>query len=121
MNKSRTGKKLGRSVKCYACGGFLPWENWGRFWQSNMDVGNGGVLQRPAPDYDELNKVIDDALRFEQRWFKAIGCFSSCRDLSSGRFLFSTNQITAEYSPRSNLMRAKDKYVSSGLKCKAVK
>ena len=22
-----------------------------------MDVGNGGVLQRPAPDYDELNEV----------------------------------------------------------------
>lgn len=57
MSKSRKGKKLRQPIKCYACGGFLPWQNWGRFWQSNMDVGNGGVLQRPANDYDELNEV----------------------------------------------------------------
>ncbi|CAM9992530.1 unnamed protein product [Ascophyllum nodosum] len=57
VTTSRKGKKLRRPIKCYSCGGFLPWENWGRFWQSNMDVGNGGVLQRPAPDYDELNEA----------------------------------------------------------------
>lgn len=57
MKTSRSGKKLRQPIKCYACGGFLPWENWGRFWQTNMDVGNGGVLQRPASDYEELNEV----------------------------------------------------------------
>lgn len=34
-----------------------------------MDVGNGGVLQRPASDYDELNKA-------------SLGCYSA---LSSTR------------------------------------
>lgn len=57
MNTSRSGKKLSQPVKCYACGGFLPWESWKKFWQTNMDVGNGGVLQRPASNYDELNEV----------------------------------------------------------------
>ena len=57
VKTSRSGKKLRQPIKCYACGGFLPWENWGRFWQTNMDVGNGGVLQRPASDYEELNEV----------------------------------------------------------------
>ncbi|CAM9251611.1 unnamed protein product, partial [Hapterophycus canaliculatus] len=56
VNSSRSGKKLKQPVKCYACGGFLPWESWGKFWKTNMDVGNGGVLQRPARDYDELNE-----------------------------------------------------------------
>lgn len=58
VSMSRSGAKLEQPRKCYACGGFLPWENWGRFWQSNMDVGNGGVLQRPASDYGELNEVL---------------------------------------------------------------
>lgn len=57
MSNTRSGTELKQPRKCYACGGFLPWENWGKFWQSNMDVGNGGVLQRPASDYDELNKA----------------------------------------------------------------
>ena len=57
VTQSRSGRTLKQPIKCYACGGFLPWENWGRFWQSNMNVGNGGVLQRPASDYDELNEV----------------------------------------------------------------
>lgn len=57
VNTSRSGKKLPQPVKCYACGGFLPWESWKKFWQTNMDVGNGGVLQRPASNYDELNEV----------------------------------------------------------------
>ena len=57
VNQSRSGRTLKQPIKCYACGGFLPWENWGRFWQSNMNVGNGGVLQRPASDYAELNEV----------------------------------------------------------------
>ncbi|CAM9266377.1 unnamed protein product [Choristocarpus tenellus] len=57
VSSNRDGVHFERPRKCYACGGFLPWENWGRFWQSNMDVGNGGVLQRPARDYDALNKA----------------------------------------------------------------
>eukprot|EP00903_Cladosiphon_okamuranus_P005736 g5692.t1 len=61
VKTSRSGKNLRQPVKCYACGGFLPWENWGKFWQSNMDVGNGGVLRRPASDYDELNEAAREA------------------------------------------------------------
>ncbi|CAN0125719.1 unnamed protein product, partial [Ectocarpus sp. 12 AP-2014] len=56
VSTSRSGKQLRQPKKCYACGGFLPWESWGKFWKTNMDVGNGGVLQRPARDYDELNE-----------------------------------------------------------------
>lgn len=56
VTTSRTGRKLTAPRKCYACGGFLPWRSWGEFWKSNADVGNGGILRRPAADYDELNR-----------------------------------------------------------------
>lgn len=37
--------KLNRLYKCNACGGFLPWQSWDRFFESSP--GNGGVLQYP--------------------------------------------------------------------------
>ncbi|KAG5187738.1 hypothetical protein JKP88DRAFT_287913 [Tribonema minus] len=58
---SRTGRKLMQPRKCYACGGFLPWESWSRFWVANKYVGNGGILRRPAADYDELNAKAREA------------------------------------------------------------
>ncbi|CAN0126307.1 unnamed protein product, partial [Phaeothamnion confervicola] len=54
--QSRTGAPLSRPRKCYACGGFLPWVSWKAFFRSNLDVGNGGILRRPAADYAALNK-----------------------------------------------------------------
>lgn len=30
-------------------------QGWRRFWLSNLDIGNGGILQRPAPDYEALS------------------------------------------------------------------
>ena len=47
----------GRLVKCGTCGGMIPWLGWRRFWLSNFDVGNGGVLQRPSKRYNELNAL----------------------------------------------------------------
>ncbi len=35
-----------RLVKCRACGGFFPWQSWGRFLSSAP--GNGGPLQQPT-------------------------------------------------------------------------
>lgn len=38
----------GRKVKCRACGGFFPWESWGRFLEAAATPGNGGVLRPPT-------------------------------------------------------------------------
>lgn len=32
-----------------------PPQGWRRFWLSNLDIGNGGILQRPAADYEALS------------------------------------------------------------------
>jgi hypothetical protein len=37
-----------RKVKCRACGGFFPWESWGRFLEAAAAPGNGGVLRTPT-------------------------------------------------------------------------
>eukprot|EP01031_Cornospumella_fuschlensis_P038838 gene38838-47234_t len=56
---SKSGIKLNRPRKCWNCGGFLPWLGWKMFFLSTFtDIGNGGVLQRPARDYDETNEKI---------------------------------------------------------------
>ncbi|EWM20983.1 hypothetical protein Naga_100487g1, partial [Nannochloropsis gaditana] len=55
--ENASGKSLSVPRKCYACGGFLPWAGWRRFWLSNLDIGNGGVLQRPAADYEALSEA----------------------------------------------------------------
>lgn len=34
---------------------FSPSQGWRRFWLSNLDIGNGGILQRPAADYEALS------------------------------------------------------------------
>ncbi|CAM9253750.1 unnamed protein product [Heterosigma akashiwo] len=54
--RSRTGMKYTQARKCYACGGFIPFVSWKRFWLANLAVGNGGILRRPAADYEELNE-----------------------------------------------------------------
>ncbi|CAM9397177.1 unnamed protein product [Discosporangium mesarthrocarpum] len=60
VSVTKDGTKLTRPRKCYSCGGFLPWQSWGRFWEANMDVGNGGILQRPSEDYERLNQLAKD-------------------------------------------------------------
>lgn len=53
---TKAGKTTSRLRKCWNCGGFLPWLGWKAFFLSSFgDVGNGGVLQRPAKDYLQTN------------------------------------------------------------------
>ena len=53
------GTKLTRPRKCWSCGGFIPWLGWKMFFFSTFfDVGNGGVLQRPSANYEEINEKI---------------------------------------------------------------
>jgi hypothetical protein len=40
--------RRGRMIKCRACGGFFPWESWGRFLEAAAAPGNGGVLRTPT-------------------------------------------------------------------------
>lgn len=42
------------------CGGFLPWVGWKEFLQYTNEVGNGGPLQRPSLDFEEINQKIKD-------------------------------------------------------------
>ena len=59
VSVTRSGNSLSRPRKCWSCGGFLPWLGWKKFFFSTFfDVGNGGVLQRPATDYDQINADI---------------------------------------------------------------
>lgn len=44
-----------------------PKQGWRRFWLSNLDVGNGGILQRPAPDYEALSAEAKEKRRREQQ------------------------------------------------------
>jgi len=55
---TRNGNTLKKLRKCWSCGGFIPWLGWERFFLTTVDVGNGGVLQRPAEDYEETNERI---------------------------------------------------------------
>lgn len=56
---TRSGSPLTRPRKCWSCGGFLPWLGWKYFFFSTFfDVGNGGVLQRPAPDYEKIQADV---------------------------------------------------------------
>jgi len=56
---TRLGGKLAKLRKCWSCGGFIPWLGWQRFFLTSIfDVGNGGVLQRPAADYDKINEKL---------------------------------------------------------------
>lgn len=56
---TKSGNEIKRPRKCWNCGGFLPWLGWRMFFFSTFtDVGNGGVLQRPASDYKETNERI---------------------------------------------------------------
>jgi hypothetical protein len=58
---TRSGGKLTRPRKCWSCGGFIPWLGWKMFFLGSFtDMGNGGVLQRPAADYKDINKRIQD-------------------------------------------------------------
>ena len=53
---TKNGTELKRQRKCYNCGGFLPWLGWKAFWFSTFtDIGNGGTLQQPNPNYDANN------------------------------------------------------------------
>eukprot|EP01038_Epipyxis_sp_PR26KG_P009062 gene9062-12222_t len=59
VNITKSGVKLSRLRKCWSCGGFIPWLGWKMFFFSSfLDVGNGGVLQRPSPDYQKANELI---------------------------------------------------------------
>jgi hypothetical protein len=63
------GNVLNRPRKCFNCGGFLPWLGWKMFFLSTfLDVGNGGVLQRPVKDFDKVNEQVrlDKALAAKQ-------------------------------------------------------
>ena len=56
---TRQGSKLTKPRKCWSCGGFIPWLGWRMFFFSTFfDIGNGGVLQRPAKDYDQINQKV---------------------------------------------------------------
>ena len=55
VSETEQGKTLKVARKCYACGGFIPWLGWKYFWFSNLNIGNGGILQRPADNYEELS------------------------------------------------------------------
>ena len=56
---TKSGNELSRPRKCWNCGGFLPWLGWKMFFLSTFfDIGNGGVLQRPARDYLQNNEEI---------------------------------------------------------------
>ena len=56
---TRAGNKLTRPRKCWSCGGFIPWLGWKMFFLGSFtDIGNGGVLLRPAKDYNEINNQI---------------------------------------------------------------
>ena len=58
---TRNGNKLTRPRKCWSCGGFIPWLGWKMFFFSSFfDVGNGGVLQRPSADYNEIQKRVQN-------------------------------------------------------------
>jgi len=57
--KTRSGNDLLKPRKCWSCGGFLPWLGWKMFFFSSfVDPGNGGVLRRPANDYDKTQTRI---------------------------------------------------------------
>jgi len=57
--RTRSGSQLTRPRKCWSCGGFIPWLGWKMFFMSTAyDPGNGGPLQRPSADYDEINDKI---------------------------------------------------------------
>ncbi|KAJ1429673.1 hypothetical protein B484DRAFT_396256 [Ochromonadaceae sp. CCMP2298] len=58
VSVTRQGNPLSRPRKCFSCGGFLPWLGWKMFFLSTMAPGNGGALQRPAKDYEEINERI---------------------------------------------------------------
>lgn len=56
---TKSGTTLTRPRKCYNCGGLLPWLGWKYFWFSTFfDVGNGGVLQYPAKDYEANQEMM---------------------------------------------------------------
>jgi hypothetical protein len=60
---TKSGNKLSRPRKCWSCGGFLPWLGWKMFFFSSFfDIGNGGVLQRPSQDYQQINENIEKGL-----------------------------------------------------------
>jgi hypothetical protein len=60
---TKLGAPLKRARKCWNCGGFLPWINWKYFFFSTFfDAGNGGILQRPAKDYELNNEKIKQEL-----------------------------------------------------------
>ncbi|CAM9254003.1 unnamed protein product [Chrysoparadoxa australica] len=64
---NKKGQPLTNQRKCYACGGFLPWVSWQGFWMGSVtDMGNGGILRRPARDYDELNQAARERLGQEE-------------------------------------------------------
>lgn len=51
------GSKLKKPRKCNNCGGMLPWLGWKYFFFSSIfEIGNGGVLRFPSPNYEEANK-----------------------------------------------------------------
>ena len=54
---TKSGSQLTRPRKCWNCGGFLPWLGWKRFFLTSLvDVGNGGPLRRPDPNYQQNNQ-----------------------------------------------------------------
>eukprot|EP00640_Fibrocapsa_japonica_P007320 CAMPEP_0113934908 /NCGR_PEP_ID=MMETSP1339-20121228/2156_1 /TAXON_ID=94617 /ORGANISM="Fibrocapsa japonica" /LENGTH=196 /DNA_ID=CAMNT_0000936877 /DNA_START=77 /DNA_END=667 /DNA_ORIENTATION=- /assembly_acc=CAM_ASM_000762 len=53
--ETSTGIPLSNPRKCYACGGFVPFVSWRQFFFANTQIGNGGILRRPAKNYEELS------------------------------------------------------------------
>ena len=58
VSVTKSGTTLKNPRKCWNCGGLLPWLGWKRFWLSNLDIGNGGVLLYPDQDYEATNERI---------------------------------------------------------------
>ena len=51
------GSQLKKPRKCNNCGGMLPWMGWKYFFFSSIfEIGNGGVLRFPSPNYKEVNE-----------------------------------------------------------------
>lgn len=57
VKETRNGKVLDRYRKCWNCGGFLPWLGWKMFFLSSIrEIGNGGPLQQPTKDFEQINE-----------------------------------------------------------------
>lgn len=68
-----------------------------------MDVGNGGVLQRPASDYEELNAVSPSILRVSSKGTLDPADEIGCLQFASPRIEFTREAFFNEASHLSGI------------------